>query len=127
MLFTQQINMAFWKKENKIDPHGPPTSRSPSIMLNATIMEMLHANNAGNSCTTACRGEINLYQTTLVRLVQMALSKTLPMFLCVYSTSLLKTMRDKEKLLVTSNFSISHAVSFPFEIVVCKPFQFGRV
>ena len=50
---------------------------------------------------------------------------------------LLKTQWEKEKLLVTSNFSFSHSVFFPFwklsaifikfKIVVCKLFQFGRV
>ena len=60
-----------------------------------------------------------------------------PWFLRVCSTSLLKTLWEKEKLLVTSNFSFSHSVFFPFrelpvifikfEIVVCKLFQFGRV
>ena len=44
---------------------------------------------------------------------------------------------EKEKLLVTSNFSFSYSVFFPlgqlsaifvkFEIVVCKLFQFGKV
>ena len=37
-----------------------------------------------------------------------------PWFLRVYSTSLLKTQREKEKLLVTSNFSFSHSVFCPF-------------
>ena len=32
----------------------------------------------------------------------------------VCSTSLLKTLWEKEKLLVTSNFSFSHSVSYPF-------------
>ena len=60
-----------------------------------------------------------------------------PWFLRVCSTSLLKTLREKEKLLVTSNFSFSHSVFYLFgelsaifnelEIVVCKLFQFGRV
>ena len=46
-------------------------------------------------------------------------------------------MREKEKLLVMSNFSFSHSVFYPFgelsaifvqfEIVVCKFFQIGRV
>ena len=54
-----------------------------------------------------------------------------------WETSLLKTLWEKEKLLVTSNFSFSHSVFLPFgllsaifvkfEIVVCKLFQFGRV
>ena len=60
-----------------------------------------------------------------------------PWFLSVCNTSLLKTLWEKEKLLVTSNFSFSHSVFYPlgelcaifikFEIVVCKYFQFGRV
>ena len=51
--------------------------------------------------------------------------------------SLLKTQREKEKLLIMSNFSFSHSVFYPFEelsaifikseIVVCKLLQFGRV
>ena len=46
-------------------------------------------------------------------------------------------MREKEKLLVTSNFSFSHIVFYPFgeipaifikfEHVVCKLFQLGGV
>ena len=60
-----------------------------------------------------------------------------PWFLRICSTSLLKALREKEKLLVTSNFSFSHSVFYPFgefsasfiqfEIVVCKLFQFERV
>ena len=38
-----------------------------------------------------------------------------PLFSCVCSTSLLKTQWEKEKLLVTSNFSFSHSVFYPFE------------
>ena len=55
-----------------------------------------------------------------------------PWFLRVCSTSLSKTRWEKEKLLVTSNFSFSHSVFQPFgelsaifikfEIVVCKFF-----
>ena len=53
-----------------------------------------------------------------------------PWFLRVCSTSLLKTLWEKEKLLVTSNFSFSHRVFYrngdisasgiKFEIFVCK-------
>ena len=60
-----------------------------------------------------------------------------PWFLRVCSTSLLKTLRETEKLLVTSNFSFSHSVFYVFgelfaifnksEVVVCELFQFGRV
>ena len=57
-----------------------------------------------------------------------------PWFLRVCSTSLLKTLWEKEKLLVMSNFSFSHSVFYPFEelsaifikfeTVFCKLFQF---
>ena len=60
-----------------------------------------------------------------------------PWFSRVCSTSLLKTLWEKEKLLLTSNFSFFRSVFFPlrklsaifieFEIVICKLFQFGRV
>ena len=55
----------------------------------------------------------------------------------VFSKCLLKTLQEKEKLLVTSNFSFSHSVFYPFgefsaifikfRVGVCKLFQFGRV
>ena len=60
-----------------------------------------------------------------------------PWFLHVCSASLLKTLWEKEKLLVRSNFSFSNSVFYPFgelpaifirfEIITCKLFQFGRV
>ena len=60
-----------------------------------------------------------------------------PWFLHVCSTSLLKTLWEKEKLLVTSDFSFSHSVFYQFaelsaifikfETVVCKGFEFGRL
>ena len=68
---------------------------------------------------------------------KLTLSQTSPGFLCVCRASLLKTQWEKDKLLVTSNLSFFHSVFYPFgklsaifvkfEIVVCKPFQFGRV
>ena len=61
----------------------------------------------------------------------------MPWFLRVCSTSVLKTLWEKEKLLVKNNFSFTHSIfhlfrELPvifskFEIVVCKLFQFGRV
>ena len=60
-----------------------------------------------------------------------------PWFLHVCSISLLKTLWEKEKLLITSNFSFYHSVFYlfeelsiifiKFEIVVCQRFQFGIV
>ena len=37
-----------------------------------------------------------------------------PWFLRVCSTSLLKPLWEKEKMLITSNFSFSHSVCYPF-------------
>ena len=60
-----------------------------------------------------------------------------PRFLRVCSASLLKTLWEKDKLLIMSNFSFSYSVFYPFEelsaifikfkIVICKLFQFGKV
>ena len=56
-----------------------------------------------------------------------------PWFLRVYSASLLKTLREKEKLLITFSHSVFYSVQelsaifVRFKIVVCKLFQFGRV
>ena len=67
---------------------------------------------------------------------ELTLSQTSPGF---YGSAVqvLKTLWEKEKLFVTSNFSFSHSVFYPFcelsvsfikfEIVVCKLFQFGTV
>ena len=59
-----------------------------------------------------------------------------PWFYVSAATSLLKTAWEKEKLLVTSNFSFSHSVFYPFGelsnilikfvIVVCKLFRSGK-
>ena len=58
-------------------------------------------------------------------------------FTCLQYKSFENTAGEKEKLLITSNFSFSHSVFYPFwelfaifikfEIIVCKLFQFGRV
>ena len=53
-----------------------------------------------------------------------------PWFLHVCSTNLLKTLREKEKLLFISYFSFFHNVFYHFgelKIVVCKLFRFGKV
>ena len=67
---------------------------------------------------------------------ELTLSQTSPGFY-VSAVEVLKTLWEKEKLLVTSNFSFSHsvfirfgehsAIFIKFKIVVCKFFQFGRV
>ena len=58
------------------------------------------------------------------------------LFLRVWSVSLLKTLWEKENLLVTSNFFFSHSIFYPFwdlsaifikfKIVISKLFQFGK-
>ena len=49
-----------------------------------------------------------------------------PWFLRICSVSLMKTLMEKEKLLVTSNFSFSHSVFYQFGVLsaifVCKLF-----
>ena len=60
-----------------------------------------------------------------------------PWILRVCRTSLLKTLWEKEKLLVTNNFSFFHSVFYPFgelsvifikfEIVLCNIFKSERV
>ena len=60
-----------------------------------------------------------------------------PWFLRVCSTSILKTLWEKEKLLISSNFSFSHSVFYLFEelsvifinfkSVACLVCPFGRV
>ena len=67
----------------------------------------------------------------------LTLSQTSPVFLRVCSASLMKTLLEKEKLLITTNFSFSHIVFYlfgelsyifiKFEIVLCKVFQFGSI
>ena len=84
--------------------------------------------------------QVNVYQTfyhAIVGPVPLTLSQTSSVFLRLCRTSLLKTLWEKEKLLVTSNFSFSHSVFYcfgelsaifiKFEIVVCNIFPFGRV
>ena len=71
------------------------------------------------------------------RLVKGKLFPKLFLFLRVYSTNLLETLWEKEKLLITSNFYFSlivfhlfeelSAILVKFENVVCKLFQFGGV
>ena len=57
-------------------------------------------------------------------------------FWCTVEKSLLKTLWEKKKMLVTNIFFFSHNVSYPMkdnfnnlsniEFVVCKYFQFGQ-
>ena len=60
-----------------------------------------------------------------------------PLFLPVCNTSLLKTLWEREKLLITINFSFFHSILYPFrvlstifievDIVLCNFLKFGRV
>ena len=82
---------------------------------------------------------VNFRLPFFVKLYYMCISpfQNKPWFSRVCSTSALKTLWEKEKLLVTSNFSFSHSVFYRFwelsaifinfEIIVYKLFQFGRV
>ena len=99
------------------------------------------------SCIVFCAKPKEVNPIKQISLLQISVSVALkyiinpfpnkPWFLCVCSTSLLRTLWEKEKLLVTSNFSFSHSVFNPFgelsaifikfKIVVCKVFEIGRV
>ena len=80
-----------------------------------------------------------IHEETVRLFVALTLSQTSPGFhVSTAKLSLLKTLREKEKLLVTSNFSFSHSVFYPFgelnsaifiisKVVVCKFFPYGRV
>ena len=78
---------------------------------------------------------ITLFSTFI--LINLTLSQTNFAFHVSADIVFIKTLWEKEKLLVTSNFSFSRSVFHPFgelsaiyfklEIVVCKLFQFGRV
>ena len=60
-----------------------------------------------------------------------------PFYLCVCSIILLKTLWEKKKLLVASNFAFSHSIFYlfgelsaifiNFRIIVCKLFQFESI
>ena len=77
-----------------------------------------------------------LLSRALYRLQTWTLFRNKPLFLRISSTSLLKTLQEKEKLLVTRNFSFSHSVFLPFgklttvfikfQIVICKLRQFSK-
>ena len=68
---------------------------------------------------------------------EVTISQTNHGFLLVCSIKILKTLWEKEKLLIKSNFSFSHSVFYPFgELlaifiklvsVICKLFWFGPV
>ena len=79
---------------------------------------------------------MNGFRNNLTQLFSVTLCHTSPGFYCLQYRPL-KTLWVKEKLLVTSNFFLTHsvfcrfrelsAIFVKFEIVVCKVFQFGRV
>ena len=81
-----------------------------------------------------------IHQTHFCKLVQYVSLNPFPnnlLFLRLCCTRPLKTSWEKEKLLVTSNFSFSHGVFYPFgelctifiefEIFVCKLSQIGSL
>ena len=76
---------------------------------------------------------LDLPSAICLQFVLLTLSQTISGFYVSAVLSLLKTLWKKEKLLVTSNFSFSHSVFYPFgklsviftlfEIVVCRLFS----
>ena len=78
-----------------------------------------------------------IYRNVAIRKKDWTLSHTDPAFYVSSVELFLKTLWEKEKLLVISNFSFYHSVFYhfgdlpaifiKFEIVICKLFQIGRV
>ena len=73
---------------------------------------------------TGAQAPLAMDQEKCDNLLGLTLSEKFAWFLCVYSTSLLITLWEKEKLLVTSDLSFSHCVFYPFrelsEIKNCR-------
>ena len=113
--------------------YGPWNCRK----LTHTIFKMFHSRSGRKDCT-----RVDTCQSGQFITCNLYLFFTFPkqaLFLRVCSTSALKTLWEKEKLLVTSNFSFSHSLVFPFrepsatfiksKIVVCKllPFEIVKI
>ena len=90
-------------------------------------------------CSFTCRYKLHVCNSNLLLqfFYSLTISQTSPDFYVSAVKVFSKTLWEKKKLLVTSNFSFSHSVCYPFgelsaifikfEIAVCKLFQFGRV
>ena len=97
--------------------------RAPAAIFACTFMETLFTS-AATSCRTlmamiyiSLKGNLSqdyavclFLKTSLV----LTLSQTSPGFLRVCSKSLLRTLREKEKSLLMSNFYFFHSVFIPF-------------
>ena len=88
------------------------TTNQPTIFSNATFFRIDKTRNY----TVRLKHQIGLIQQESLRF------NTFPsnaLFLRVFCTILLKTLWEKEKLLLTSNFSFFHSVFYPFrELIV---------
>ena len=72
-------------------------------------------------------GIMHLCYVSLLMVHHSTLSQTSPWFLQVCRRGLLKTLLEKRKLLITSNFSFSHSVSYPFGELFAIFIKFGIV
>ena len=107
-------------------------SGSIFAVSNTEDMQWIIMNIKGKRSIYLVKLENNVY-----RIKELSPFPNKPWFLRVCRTSLLKPLWEKEKLLVTSNFSFSYSVLYLFgelsaiviksKIVVCIVFQFGRV
>ena len=111
-----------------------------TLSLFPTMFSTRPKTNFNFSVTLFCHLEITFYldQSKILSFgKELTLSQTISDFLLACGTSLLKMLCEKEKLLITSNFSSSHSVLYPlgkpsiifikFESVVCKPCQVGSI
>ena len=124
----------FWSNiSHTHDNHHPTPLPCDASYRKLAVYFLYICNTKNQKCTSICHLNLNPFPNK-------------PWFLCACSTSLLKKLWEKEKLLITSNFSFSHSVFYTFvelsaiftfvelsaifinfEIVVCLLFQFGRV
>ena len=90
--------------------------------VNLSKIRWCEINKEDCKATCNCDGRFSIF---MIKTVNPFPNK--PRFLRVCNTSLLKTLREKEKLLVTSNFSFSHSVFYPFGELYAIFYPFGEL
>ena len=143
----EQLCQIILKSIHKYRCYGLAKSRRMDICMHPRVYKHQNAvvttvalTASGLDKNQACSNKRGAYCISLIhdnQQIILTLFPNKPWFLRVCSSSLLKTLCEKEKLLIASKFSFSHCVFDPFgelfaifiqfEIFVCKLFQFERV
>ena len=107
---------------------GKYIASTESRIHNHQVMSLTHSqlSHPGGACSTCCNFStvswpyyvtiaLSLQTVCGLHFVQKQVNSfpNKPWFSCVFSQCLLKTLREKEKLLITSNSSFSHSVFYP--------------